>query len=166
MPILIGIIVCVFLIILRELEKSENRKILDKAKDMSFINKELESIQRKQQLNRGLNMTREEQIKQAAESNLDVSFYTPQDGELLKETFYIGAKWADEHPQSPWISVKDDLPCNHEELIVGNLWTRETIVFNGDDYYFDRMSLIEGKWYWESNRRAKFWFIIPKLPKE
>ena len=43
-------------------------------------------------------MTREEEIRAAVESNLDVSFYTPKDGELLKETFYFGAKWADKHP--------------------------------------------------------------------
>ena len=67
MPMLIGIIVCVFLIILRELEKSDTRRILDKAKDMSFINKELESIQRKRQSNRELSMTREEEINNAKE---------------------------------------------------------------------------------------------------
>ena len=65
MPMLIGIIVCVFLIILRELEKSDTRRILDKAKDMSFINKELESIQRKRQSNRELSMTREEAKRRA-----------------------------------------------------------------------------------------------------
>ena len=31
--------------------------------------------------------------------------------------FTAGVKWADEHPKSPWINVKDDLPCNHEELL-------------------------------------------------
>lgn len=32
--------------------------------------------------------------------------------------FEAGAKWADSNPKSPWISVDDDLPCNHEDMIV------------------------------------------------
>ena len=31
--------------------------------------------------------------------------------------FEAGAKWSDANPKSPWISVEDDLPCNHEEMI-------------------------------------------------
>ena len=27
--------------------------------------------------------------------------------------FIMGAKWADDNPKSPWISVEDDLPCNN-----------------------------------------------------
>lgn len=77
-------------------------------------------------------MTREEEIKQAVENNLDVSFYTPQDGELLKETFYIGAKWADENPQSPWISVKDKLPPEGIEVIAfHHKWIDEDFNPNG-----------------------------------
>lgn len=26
--------------------------------------------------------------------------------------------WSDNHPKSPWISVADDLPCNHKELLL------------------------------------------------
>ena len=50
-------------------------------------------------------MTREEEIKQAVENNLDVSVYTPQDGEMLKETFYIGAKWADANPKQGLVDL-------------------------------------------------------------
>ena len=116
MPMLIGIIVCVFLIILRELEKSDTRRILDKAKDMSFINKELESIQRKRQSNRELIMTREEEIRNA----IDTIFPIPPSGKgrkyeqaLMATGFEAGVKWADSNPKSPWISVDEDLPCNH-----------------------------------------------------
>ena len=35
----------------------------------------------------------------------------------VKSSFESGAKWADENPKSPWISVEDDLPCDHEELL-------------------------------------------------
>ena len=52
-------------------------------------------------------MTREEQINQEAYRqeelvNMDV------------ESFIEGAKWSDANPQTPWISVKEDLPCNYE----------------------------------------------------
>lgn len=55
-------------------------------------------------------MTRDLEIKQAIEQNLDVSTYTPEDGKLLKETFYLGAKWADNHPDlsSLWHDVNEE----------------------------------------------------------
>ena len=37
---------------------------------------------------------------------------------LMATGFEAGVKWADEHPKSPWISVKDDLPCNHSDLVL------------------------------------------------
>lgn len=37
MQVLIGILITVFLIILREMDKSEIRKMYDKAKDKSYI---------------------------------------------------------------------------------------------------------------------------------
>ena len=119
-------------------------------------------------------MTRQEQIKQAVESNLDVSFYTPQDGELLKETFYIGAKWADENPQSPWISVKDDLPCNHNDLVLTYndipFSTKRVLVMTDIHTLF----LCEMKkdddhgWIWNYLTKDKInhWFPIPELAKE
>ena len=60
-------------------------------------------------------MTRKEEIANAADKAFSTkAFYVPT-FEILGFTF--GARWADEHPKSPWISVKDDLPCNHLELI-------------------------------------------------
>ena len=61
-------------------------------------------------------MTREEEIKQAAENNLDVSIYTPKDGEMLKETFYIGAKWADKNPVNVWHDASEE-PKRDEYLL-------------------------------------------------
>ena len=112
-------------------------------------------------------MTREEEIKQAAENNLDVSAYTPQDGKMLKETFYIGAEWADKNPQSPWISVKDDLPCEHEELISSEdkRNTFYVIALVHSFVVLSRMEKFEGKWHWTTDEPSH-WFIIPELPKE
>ena len=52
-------------------------------------------------------MTREEQINKEAyrqEKLVDIDV----------ESFIAGAKWADANPTTPWISVKEDLPCNNE----------------------------------------------------
>ena len=62
-------------------------------------------------------MTREEEIKYAAENNLDVSIYTPQDGKMLKETFYLGAKWADSHPVNVWHDASEMPRMNHKKII-------------------------------------------------
>ena len=66
-------------------------------------------------------MTRQEEIRNA----IDTIFPIPPSEKgrkyeqaLMATGFEGGIKWADEHPKSPWISIKDDLPCNHEELII------------------------------------------------
>ena len=176
MPMLIGIIVCVFLIILRELEKSDTRRILDKAKDMSFINKELESIQRKRQSNRELSMTREEEISNA----VDTIFPIPPSEKgrkyeqaLMATGFEAGVKWADEHHKSPWISVEDDLPCNHGELMepicqLDNRLIYETkrVFVHCSNNSFDTAHMINfyNRWKWyPEDIEVKHWMPIPDL---
>lgn len=112
-------------------------------------------------------MTREEEIKQAIENNLDVSIYTPKDGELLKEAFYIGAKWADKNSKSHWISVKDDLPCNHKELTPKD-YTVEVLTLDDCNYYrVVRMWEFDGKWIWGlDDLPITHWMKLPELPKE
>ena len=86
------------------------------------------------------------------------------------ESFEAGVIWADEHPKSPWISVKDDLPCNHEELIVDTPLYKRTkpVVCNKpcgirvDQMVYD-MSL--NGWYW-TGETPIHWFPAPELPKE
>lgn len=78
-----------------------------------------------------LTMTRDEQIRNA----IDTIFPIPPSEKgrkyeqaLMATGFEGGVKWADANPKSPWISVEDDLPCNHEELIItGNYYKKETI---------------------------------------
>ena len=69
-----------------------------------------------------------------------------------------------------WISVEDDLPCNHLELIC---WPEidegtETIeVFARNehgDIWDDYMIYENGKWRW-NDFEPDFWMIAPKLPK-
>ena len=82
--------------------------------------------------------------------------------------FTVGAKWADSHPKSPWISVEDDLPCNHKELVSkGSSSTKRVIVIEDGGYYFDCMVLSEnGKWKWFYSFNPSHWFPIPEPPKE
>ena len=127
-------------------------------------------------------MTREEQIKKQADIYTDdASNYTEwsddggwsdtNDIDLVEKAFIEGAKWADEHPKSPWISVEDDLPCNHEELMAKRLFSYEketvhvlTLLPDGD-IVIDFMVRKRGKWKWWSHHRPTHWFPIPEPPK-
>ena len=53
-------------------------------------------------------MTREEEIKQAANENATCAILDYIDGAL----------WADEHPKSPWISVEERLPEKNCKVMV------------------------------------------------
>ena len=85
--------------------------------------------------------------------------------------FEAGVKWADENPKSPWISTKDDLPCNHNELIHGTEVSEgtETVeVFARNehgDIWDDYMVYENNKWRWNDFEPA-YWMVAPKLPKE
>ena len=128
-------------------------------------------------------MTREEQIKKQADIYTDdASNYTEwsddggwsdtNDIDLVEKAFIEGAKWADEHTKSPWISVEDDLPCNHEELMAKRLFSyeKETVhvstLLSDGDIVIDFMVHNRGKWKWWSHHRPTHWFPIPKPPKE
>ena len=87
--------------------------------------------------------------------------------------FTVGAKWADANPKNPWISVEDDLPCNHEELITTNgRYEKNTIyVITIDKYGIIESNYMvlydDGKWNWKYGVPAPcYWMLIPKLPKE
>ena len=114
-------------------------------------------------------MTREEQIRNA----VDKTFPIPPSGEgrkyeqaLMATGFESGVQWADNNPKSPWISVKDDLPCNHKELISGED-KRNTIhvfVLVRGLVVLSRMEKFEGEWHWITDDPT-YWMIIPELPK-
>ena len=85
--------------------------------------------------------------------------------------FEAGVKWADTNPKSPWISVKDDLPCNHKELlyqkeIIEGVVTKDVFVIDEySDIWVDYMIYENGKWRWNDFKPA-YWMFSPKLPKE
>lgn len=111
-------------------------------------------------------MTREEEIKQVAYSqycNSESICFT-----LMCDSFEQGAKWADNNSKSPWISVKDDLPCNHKELLLstGHHTVSVFICKKGGACGIDNMIIRNGKWEWEAWKEDYiYWMPIPKLPK-
>ena len=114
-------------------------------------------------------MTREEEIRKA----IDIMFPIPAsvkgrkyEQALMATGFETGVQWADDNLKSPWISVKDDLPCNHKELISGED-KRNTIhvfVLVRGLVVLSRMEKFEGEWHWITDDPT-YWMIIPELPK-
>ena len=114
-------------------------------------------------------MTRKEEIRKA----IDTMFPIPasvkgreHEQALMATGFEAGVQWADANPKSPWISVDDDLPCNHKELISGED-KRNTIhvfVLVRGLVVLSRMEKFEGEWHWITDDPT-YWMIIPKLPK-
>lgn len=120
-------------------------------------------------------MTREEEIKYASKDYVNYLLdkqeyhnenYTEYD---IKQAFEKGAQWEDANPKSPWISVEDDLPCNHEELLLSTGYHTVSVFTykKGGSCGIDSMILRNGKWEWEVwKENYLYWMPIPKLPKE
>ena len=101
-------------------------------------------------------MTLEEKIKKKAEGF----------GKLAP-TFLEGTEFA---LNNQWISVDEDLPCNHKELLMINNQqyseTFEVFAINKyGDIWTDYMIYEDGKWRW-NDFEPDFWMIAPKLSKE
>ena len=129
-------------------------------------------------------MTREEEIKYASKDYVNYLLdkqeyhnenYTEDD---IQQAFEKGVKWADKNPKSPWISIEDDLPCNHVELLVDCFQTKyvEACFTHTDGSSFVtivkmvRVDVGIGKdcWTWSSNLRehVTYWKPIPEPPKK
>ena len=133
-------------------------------------------------------MTREELIKKQAEIYTDdVSNYTEwtDDGgwtdynaaKFVEKAFIEGAKWADNNPKSPWISVNDDLPCNHKELMENEHKTKKVLAVMRSDKsssknieicYMTNQYCSIGNWYWINTLKTHVthWMPLPELPKK
>ena len=102
-------------------------------------------------------MTVQEKIKKEAEGY-----------GTLAPAFIEGAKFA---LSNQWISINDDLPYNHNELIYGTevsegTETVEVIAINEyGDIWSDYMVYENNKWRW-NDFEPDYWMIAPKLPKE
>ena len=120
-------------------------------------------------------MTREEQIKKQADIYTDdASNYAEwsddggwsgtNDIDLVEKAFIEGAKWADSHPKSPWISVDEDLPCYHEELKPNSYATYKVIVLLNDGRIRETYMFYD-KW-WEYRKKITHWMPFIKPLKE
>ena len=112
-------------------------------------------------------MTREEQIAIAS------CTYGSRGSSI---DFTVGAKWADSHPKSPWISVEDDLPCNHGELMEPICQLDDRLIYETKRVFvhcsnnsLDTAHMINfyNRWKWyPEDIDVEHWFPIPELPKE
>ena len=94
----------------------------------------------------------------------------------LAPAFLEGAKFA---LANRWISVEDDLPCNHEELIENEYYTKRVLVVlawndNPSKKHIgigDMCNVIGSfntNWYWRNTAyyHVVYWKPLPGLPKE
>ena len=107
-------------------------------------------------------MTREEQIEKVAYKQEELV-------NMDTESFIEGAEWADKYPKSPWISVKDDLPCNHKELLLSTGYHTISVFTykKGGACGIDNMIIRNGKWEWEAWKEDYlYWMSIPQIPNK
>ena len=82
----------------------------------------------------------------------------------LAPAFLEGAEFA---LNNQWISVEEDLPCNHDELFINDDKKETKTVLSIINGYImlSRMYKPKHKWHWDSEEPTH-WMPIPKLPKE
>lgn len=107
------------------------------------------------------------------------NFYEASKMHNRNSSFEAGAKWADKHHKLPWISVEEDLPCNHKELIENENYTKKVLVvlaWNDDPSkkhieicnMCNKIRSFNTNWYWRNIAyyRVVYWKPLPELPKE
>lgn len=126
---------------------------------------------------------REKEIDDASEKfvafNLCDTKFTEEAEDFIQYCFGSGAQWADENPQFRWISVNDDLPCNHEDLLESENYTKKVLaVLEWEDDPSEKhievcdMCNIIGSFttgfYWRKNvyYNVTHWMRLPELPKK
>lgn len=115
-------------------------------------------------------MARKEEVIKA----IEIQFPKGKEGRTNEQAlaaagFELGVKWADEHHKSPWISVKEDLPCNHKELLLSTGYHTVSVFTykKGGACGIDNMIIRNGKWEWEAwKENYLYWMPIPNFPKE
>ena len=113
-------------------------------------------------------MTREEQIAIAS------CAYGSKGSSI---DFEQGAEWADANPKSPWISVEDDLPCNHEEFMESKHSTKSVLAVLAMDNdptmrhieicsMCDMFNSINMGWHWCNGGyyHVVYWMPLPDMP--
>ena len=82
----------------------------------------------------------------------------------LAPAFLEGAEFA---LNNQWISVEEDLPCNHDELFINDDKKETKTVLSIINGYImmSRMYKPKHKWHWDTDEPTH-WMPIPELPKE
>ena len=80
----------------------------------------------------------------------------------LAPVFLEGAEFTIENL---WISVEDDLPCNHKELIIDKETLPVISLSQEGIICLSKMQKVNGDWCWRG-AEPTYWFPIPELPKE
>ena len=97
-----------------------------------------------------------ENIRAEIKSEYDLKFYREK---KIQEAIKILSS-----PQ--WISIDDDLPYKHENLLVGN----ETVLVVVADIFgnvdTDFMTYTNGAWGWWSNSNAVYWLPLPEFTND
>lgn len=100
-------------------------------------------------------MTREEKIISEAKKYFkdDINCY---------DAFLYGVEFAEDNQ---WISVEDDLPCNHLDLLVDGTTTKFVLVIENGFPKVTRMQRMnfDGGWSWLMDLKPTHWMIIPDL---
>ena len=101
-------------------------------------------------------------------------FETDREEQWFNIGLQYGLDVADSDPISPWISVDEDLPCNHSDLVLTYndmpFSTKRVLVMTD----IHTLCLCEMKkdndrgWIWNYSTKDKIthWMLIPELPKE
>lgn len=95
-------------------------------------------------------MDREGQIKEAG-----CAMYSTLGEFPSLESFVSGAEWADAHPKSPWISVRDRLPEFNSIVLV------RFKLPNLDGYSFAVAEYVNESVCCYNDRRVPIWYVHP-----
>lgn len=119
-------------------------------------------------------MTRGEEIRNAIDKIIPILLSEKgrnYEQALMATGFEAGVQWADDNPKSPWISVKDDLPCNPKYLKQPDYSSWVLALTENGEVIPAQMIVMHGKWIWHSRFSGKhediiYWMFRPKYPPE
>ena len=127
-------------------------------------------------------MTRDEEIRNAIDAIIPIPHSVngrTYEQALMATGFEAGVKWADSNTKSPWINVKNDLPCNHDELIENENYTKNVLAvlaWNNDPSkkhieicnMCNKIGSFNTNWYWWNTAyyHVVCWKPLPELTKE
>ena len=105
-------------------------------------------------------------------------FETDREEQWFNVGLQYGLDVADSDPISPWISVKDDLPCNHKELLENEHYTKTVLVVLSWNEHpskrhismhsmSNKIGSFDVDWYWYNTAyyTVTHWMPVPELPK-